>query len=152
MTAGSILLGAALLIVVVLFVARPLLTAEPKTKSNASERQQLNQQKELLLAEIHSLDFDHETGNVPQDVYEFQRSQLMHEAANVLKRLDELAGDADEALRREIEAAVAHRRHQTAHASNGQGSYCHNCGKPLDADDRFCANCGQAVRAVQPTV
>jgi hypothetical protein len=152
MTIGSIMLGIALLIVVVLFIARPLLAAEPATSSNTNGRRQLEQQKESLLAEIRSLDFDHETGKIPEDVYEFQRAQLVSETALILKRLDELSVDSDEAMRKDIEAAVAQRRRQTVQASNGQGGYCHNCGSHLDLGDKFCANCGQAVRAVQPTV
>lgn len=152
MTIGSILLGLALLIVVALFIARPLLTAKPVSSSAANGRRQLEQQKESLLIEIRSLDFDHDTGKIPDDVYEVQRTQLMSEAAAVLKELDELAVESDDDLQRQIEAAVARRRHHPAQASNGQGSYCHNCGKHLDPGDKFCTRCGQAVRAVQPTI
>jgi len=152
MTIGSILLGLALLVVVVLFVARPLLTFQPESKSAVNRRRKLEEQKQTLLAEIHSLDFDHDTGKIPDDVYELQRAHLMSEAAAVLKSLDEMSIESDEDLRRQIEAAVALRRHKTVQASNGQGSYCHNCGKYLDPGDKFCTHCGQAVRAVQPTV
>ena len=152
MTIGSILLGLALLLVVVLFVARPLLTAEPAASASTNSRRQLEQQKESLLAEIRGLDFDHDTGKIPTDVYDQQRAQLMSEAAIVLQALDEMSADSDEALQKQIEVAVARRRHQHAPASNGQGSYCTNCGQYLDLDDKFCAKCGQAVRPVQPTI
>ena len=112
----------------------------------------MEQQKEALLAEIRGLDFDHDTGKIPTDVYEQQRAQLMSEAAVVLQALDELNSDSDEAMYNQIEAAVAQRRHQHAPASNGQGSYCPNCGNHLDLGDKFCTKCGQAVRAVQPTI
>jgi len=152
MTIGSILLGLALLVVVILYLARPLLMSEPTTTSSVNSRRQLEQQKESLLVEIKELDFDHETGKIPTDVYEQHRAQLMSEAAVVLKALDELTVDSDEALRKQIEATVAQRRHQHVPAPNGQGGYCHNCGWHIDQGDKFCAKCGQAVRAVQPTI
>ncbi len=162
MTIGSIMLGVALLLVVVLYVARPLLTAEPAPISSADNLRQLEQQKEALLIEIKGLDFDHETGKIPPDVYEQQRAQLLSEAAAVLMAMDELGVDSDEARRKQIEASIAQRRHQYAPASTGsaidssagtgQGGFCPNCGRHLDQGDKFCAKCGQAIRAVQPTI
>jgi hypothetical protein len=154
MTIGSILLGLALLVVVVLYVGRPLLKAQPAASSAANGRRQLEQQKESLLAEIRELDFDHETVKIPTDFYEQQRAQLLAEAAVVLQALDEMAVGVEEQVHKQIEAAVAQRRHhqQPAPASNSQGRYCTSCGRPLDHGDKFCAGCGQPVRAVQPSI
>ena len=151
MIIGSVMLGLALLIVVVLFLARPLLIVQPASSSSETWRRQLEQQKESLLTQIRGLDFDHDTGKIPTDVYELQRAQLMSQAAAVLQSLDEMDAGSEEQLRQQIEAAVAQRRHQAIPASNGQGSYCSNCGLHLDLGDKFCARCGQAVRTVQPT-
>lgn len=155
MTAGSILLGIALLIIVILFVARPLLTPKPVESSRASERRRLEQQKEAILHEIRELDFDHETGKVPTDVYDGQRAHLMAQAAAILQTLDEIADESNEDLRRQIEAVIAQHRHQPTKpvaVSNGQGGFCTNCGRHLEQGDKFCAGCGQAVRAAQPTI
>lgn len=150
MTIGSILLGLALLIVVGLVLARPLLTAVPQSTHSLDERRQLEQQKEAYLAEIRTLDFDHETGNIPPEVYELQRTQLMNEAAAVLREMDELPA-AEEDIQAQIEAAVLLRRHHHAQSSNGHAGFCTQCGQPLDAGDKFCARCGQPLRVAQPT-
>lgn len=150
MAIGSILLGLALLIVVGLFLARPLLIAKPQPTKQLTRRQQLEQNKDAYLSEIRALDFDHETGNIPQEVYEQQRAQLVQEAAAILKELDDLpAEDGD--VYSQLEAAVAARRHQHAMSSNGHARYCTQCGQPLDAGDKFCSRCGQAQQIVQPT-
>jgi len=149
MAIGSILLGLALLIVAGLFLARPLITAQPQSKAYFARRQQLEEDKEAYLNQIRALDFDHETGKVPTEVYEQQRAQLLSEAAAILKALDELpAANGD--VNSQIEAAVAERRHQHAISKNGQTGYCTQCGQPLDADDKFCSRCGQPLQVAQP--
>ena len=150
MAIGSILLGLALLIVAGLYLARPLLTAQPQSKTYHAKRQQMEEEKEIYLNEIRALDFDHETGKIPTEVYEQQRAQLVSEAAIILKELDELPavnGDVNS----QIEAAVAERRHQHAMSKNGQTGYCTQCGQPLDAGDKFCARCGQPLQVAQPS-
>jgi NADH pyrophosphatase NudC (nudix superfamily) len=151
MTIGSILLGLALLIVVGLILSKPLLTAGPQSTQSLDKRRQLELRKEAFLAEIRRLDFDHETGNIPTDVYELQRTQLMNEAAVVLREMDELPAAAGEDIQAQIEAAVLQRRDHRAPSSNGQAGFCTQCGQPLDADDKFCARCGQPLRVAQPT-
>ncbi len=150
MAIGSILLGLALLIVAGLFLARPLLTAQPESKTFLAKRQQLEEEKEIYLNEIRALDFDHETGKIPTDVYEQQRAQLLSETAAILKELDELPAANGDAYS-QIEAAVAERRHQHAISNNGQTGYCNQCGQPFDAGDKFCARCGQPLHIAQPT-
>ena len=150
MAIGSILLGLALLIVAGLYLARPLLTVQPESKTYLTRRQQLEEEKEIYLAEIRALDFDHETGKVPPEVYEQQRAQLLSEAAAVLKALDEMSAE-DGDVYSQIEAAVAERRHQYAMSSNGQAGFCTQCGQPLDLGDKFCAGCGQPLQVTQPT-
>jgi hypothetical protein len=150
MTIGSILLGLALLIVVGLILSKPLLTAVPQSTQSLDKRRQLELEKEAFLAEIHTLDFDHETGNIPPDVYELQRTQLKNEAAAVLREMDELPA-AENDIQAQIEAAVLLRRHHHAPSSNGHAGFCTQCGQPLDAGDKFCARCGQPLRVAQPT-
>lgn len=151
MAIDSILLGLALLIVACLFLARPLITAQPQSKANFARRQQLEEDKEAYLNQIRALDFDHETGKVPTEVYEQQRAQLLSEAAAILKALDELP-DVNGDVNSQIEAAVAERRHQHAMSSNGHTGYCTQCGQPLDAGDKFCSRCGQPLQVAQPTL
>ena len=45
-------------------------------------------QKEAILNQIRDLDFDHQTGKLPEDIDEQQRTQLLPLAAGVLQELD----------------------------------------------------------------
>jgi hypothetical protein len=119
-TAGSILLGLALLIVVGLFVARPFLLAVNERTEVINGRQALEAQKEAMLDQIRDLDFDHDTGKVPAAKYQQVRAHLVAEAANILRQLERLTpGDTTEGsgtadrLSDEIEMAVARLRRQS---------------------------------------
>lgn len=159
MTAGSILLGSALFLLVALYLARPFL-ARPDTESRLTKRQNLLVRKEVYLDQIKTLDFDYETGKLPQEIYQRQRADLLVEASSILKQLDEvqgrvsagLTGDAVEARDIEIERAIARLRQLSAGAapSNGKKRFCTKCGQPADADDRFCAHCGNKLSAGLP--
>lgn len=148
MTIGSILLGLALLLGVLLYLAQPFLRRETATKSHQTKRQQLLDQKEASMTQIMSLDFDFETGKVPEALYQQQRRELIAEAAVLMEQLDRLP--KAEALDAEIEAAVAQlRAHVPALAvsANGHHRFCPECGTAVDANDKFCANCGQKLAA-----
>ena len=153
MSIGSIFLGLALLIVVVLILTRPFWDKVRDGDEHLSEEELLLIQKQGILEQIRALDFDHDTGKLPDEAYEMQRGALMAEAAEVLQELDALdAGPSVETtpiaptIDDDIETAVAQLRqsHHTAPA-NGRTQFCPQCGKRLDADDKFCAGCGQKL-------
>ena len=109
---GAILLGLALLIVVLLFLVRPFFRTQTQG-SEASRRQELLLRKEGLLDAIRTLDFDHDTGKIPDQEYELQHALLMREAADALKALDELPpGVVDDDVYGQIEAAIDALRRQ----------------------------------------
>jgi len=124
-----------------------------------TRRQNLLVRKEVYLDQIKSLDFDYETGKLPEDIYQQQRAELLVEASHLLKQLDEIqgristgaAGDGVAARDREIESAIARLRQSAGNAipSNGQKRFCTQCGKPADVEDKFCAHCGQKLIARQ---
>ncbi len=148
-TIGAILFSLTILILVALFLVRPFF--RPPLPEVTSDRQQLLDQKEGLLVAIHALDFDHDTGKLPDEEYEQQRSALMSQAAVTLKALDELpAQPVDSDVYAQIEAALSKVKQQHAAAANGAAHFCTNCGRPLDAGDKFCAHCGQPAYAAQP--
>lgn len=145
---GSLLLGIALLLVVGLVVIRPLLSpsADEANFAHAADpvtrRQALEAQKDALLEQIRDLDFDRETGKVPEDKYQKRRTELTAEAADIFRQLDDLAAAAngarptgdravddeiivDEVIVDEIEAAVARRRKRPSadrRSSDGEAS------------------------------
>jgi hypothetical protein len=143
MTTGSLLLGLALFLLVLLFLARPFLAARAgPTAVSATPRQQLLAQKASLLDNIHALDFDHETGKLPTAVYQPQRQHLLEAAAIVLQQLDELGNNpAYQQRNAEIEAAVAKLRQSRTVPAR----FCPQCGQPVAASDKFCAACGQRL-------
>lgn len=161
MTVGSILLGLALLLLVGLFIARPLLQPEVRHVRVRTPRQQLIEQKETVLGQILALDFDVETGKVPVELHQPQRQALLAQAAHLLEQLDQLP--ADEAVEAAIETAVTKLRTVTPPPpvaaappppNDGSPRFCSQCGQPVAAGDKFCAYCGQPLRLadVSPSV
>ena len=158
MTTGSIFLGFALFVLVLIFLIQPLFMANREQPLRLGRREALLLQKDALLEEIRQLDFEHETGKVPDDVHAAQRAYLVAAAADALAALDalpEAAASATTALpddmAAQIEAAVARLRRQTPPAAaNSRAGFCTQCGAPLDAHDKFCAGCGHPVAATSP--
>lgn len=144
MTTGSLLLGLAVFLLVLLFVARPFLAAHAPTAVSPppTPRQQLLAQKASLLDTIHALDFDHDTGKVPTAVYQPQRQRLITTAASLLQQLDELNHSPSYQQRdAEIEAAIANLRQSRPTPAR----FCPQCGQPVDSGDKFCAACGRQI-------
>lgn len=108
MTTGSILFGLAILVLVVLFVARPFIVdTRPRPLTLPSPRQQLLLHKDVLLEQIQQMDFDNETGKIDPEVYERSRPRLVEQAALILKQLDEMADPQTDSA---IEAAITRMR------------------------------------------
>lgn len=153
MTIGSILLGIALLVLVGLFLARPFILPAGHFRGRLAPRQALAAHKEALLAQIQALEFDYETGKIPEAVYQQERAEKVAEAAAVLQELDQMpavsAGGSLSDIDAEIEAAVARLRHAGPPAA-GDTAFCPHCGQPVDADDNFCAACGHELAHKQP--
>jgi hypothetical protein len=153
-TIASILLGLALLVLLALFLARPFFKAPAAAEVERGPQQELMARKEALLDAIRALDFDHETGKMPDEEFETQRAHLMSEAAATLQALDSLpAVPPEKDVYAQIEAAVSALRSRPASANNGaRGHYCANCGHALDSNDKFCAHCGQPIFQMQPSL
>ncbi|HSH02286.1 MAG TPA: zinc-ribbon domain-containing protein [Anaerolineae bacterium] len=114
MTIGSILLGLALLILVVLYLGYPfLIPADMPPPINPSRRAELLARKESLLATIQNLDFDHETGKIAEDAYQQQRTQNLILAARTEKELAAL-GQRPPKIDKAIEREIAKLRGATA--------------------------------------
>lgn len=135
MTTGSILFGIAILVGVLLFVARPyLVETRPQTLAAPSRRQQLLLQKDVLLEQLRQMDFDHETGKIDPEVYERSRPRLLEQAALILKQLDDMVDAHADAT---IEATVNRLRGKTAHPTPQRPTVPHTNGHaaaPADSD------------------
>ena len=109
------------LIVVVLWVAAPLLNRKPRRvqANGAAQRQRdrLLTHYERLLTNIRDLDEDYATGKIQTADYEQERERWVQNGVQILVALDNLEGSAarpasdnagiDEAVDAAIEAAVA---------------------------------------------
>lgn len=154
-TVGTILLALALLLVLVLFLARPFFDPtyrDEEEEPTLSQQDALLKQKATLLESIRALDFEHETGKVPTAVYELQRADLMAQATTVLQELDDLQEPAASAeIVADIEAAVRDLRRKRPSA-DAATRFCPQCGQPVDATDRFCTSCGNQLQPLQAEI
>ena len=155
MNVGAILVGIALVIGIVAYVARPLFerpeSGRRQQAETASTRAQLINRRDAIYAVIRELDADHQTGKINDEDHQALRKRYVTEGVAVLKQLDAVPShDGRSALEAEIEAQVlALRRSGTAPGATGSGSitqFCTQCGHPIDPEDRFCARCGAALK------
>jgi len=116
MDIGSLFLLLALLVLIGLFIARPLLDREavavtPEEDLREHELSTLLAERDRVLTALEELDFDNALGKIPQKDYPGQRERLLIQGAEVLRKLDELDGNKSDAdIERRIEAAIAERR------------------------------------------
>ena len=147
MTTGSILLATALLFLVGVYVFRPILvpTHQPLPPS---QREDLLAHKEALLNEIKSLDFDFETGKLLEENYQRDRYRLIQQAADILRKIDQLPATGD-SVDAQIEAAIAALRGIKPAvkpiAESASPAICKKCSQPTSTNDKFCRNCGEKL-------
>jgi hypothetical protein len=144
MEIGGLLISLALLVLVVAYVARPLVErqAQPVSKSDR-ELSALQAERDRILLLLQDLEMDQAMGKISSDDYQSQRAPLVARGADVLREIDHhlppreiQAGEVDA-----LEVEIARRR---ASAARTVG-YCTSCGNPLQAGDRFCSRCGAAA-------
>jgi RNA polymerase-binding transcription factor DksA len=142
-----------------LYISRPLIIPHAGIPKPMTPRERLLAEKIGVMARIRDLDFDVETGKIPQSEHQHLREPLLARAAALLQQIDEMDSRLEKkiASRRvtttadrhsstrfddEIEAAVARRR---------RGRFCTQCGQAAAAEDRFCAGCGSKLPETTPT-
>lgn len=115
-------------------------------------------ERDTLYQALRDAKFDLETGKLSSKDYEKQTALLKHQAAQVLRAIDQLemkliSPELDERIeemvaehRQEPEALKGLTMRTEASAAQAVGGYCVHCGGPLAAGDRFCGTCGQPVR------
>ncbi len=142
MDIGSVFLILALMVLVAAFITRPLTQRGPALERRQPQTtSELLAERERILEALLELDFDHEMGKIPEDLYPSQRTLWAQRGAEVLRRLDAANGSGvlttASPENDEIEAMIAARRKRSISAT-----VCSNCGTPAQAGDRFCARCG----------
>jgi hypothetical protein len=99
----ALVLGGALALLAVVFVARPFLR-EPAPESDRLDepgaleqrRLELAEERDRALAALKELEFDHRTGKVNDEDYRSLVGPLRRRAAETLRALDPGAGEAHE--------------------------------------------------------
>ena len=106
MDIGSLLISAALAIVVAFVVAQPLVEGRNTREKPVSQLDRLTAERETVLTALRDLDFDHATGKLSDEDYAPQRAALVAQGVEVLKQLEAAGhngkGRAEDALEREI--------------------------------------------------
>ncbi|HKZ55251.1 MAG TPA: zinc ribbon domain-containing protein [Anaerolineales bacterium] len=157
MELGSILLILALAVLIVLYLARPLLDRQAMIPNEDDRRlSALQAERDQILATIHELDMDDTMGKLLPSDYQTQRAGLAQRGVAVLKQIDALGAEetleAQVAFREgeaspedreaDLEAAVARMR---LAQSQQVGGFCGQCGSSVTSGDRFCAACGASL-------
>lgn len=132
---GTILIGVALLIVIVLLIAIPLMEPRSPAVEPLSQRQTLEAERDATIRSIRELDLDYRTKKLNEDDYKLLRETQVQRGAQLLRELDALVDHDD--IDAEIEAQVL--------ALKDAPALCPNCASPIDAADQFCAHCGQSL-------
>jgi rubrerythrin len=178
MELGAILLILALSALVALFVAQPFLERRASFKMVSAEEHNsswLMAERDRLIGALQELDFDHTLGKIPAEDYPVMRAQLLTQAADVLRKLDELTPPGEKSTKQKalaeerVEAEVAARREDAAISAKKAASvgddddieellaarraarkektagFCSKCGKPLMKSDKFCPSCGNPI-------
>ena len=171
MDIGSIFLILAILVPVILYIARPLMErSATAVTTEEHDYSALLAERDRILNTVQELDFDHALGKIPDEVYPIQRANLMRSGADILRQIDEYEGssaqsDADDRLEAaiqqrkgsvartlpadpddELEALIAKRRRsQKENDQPKTGGFCPQCGNCVQESDRFCPKCGHAL-------
>lgn len=145
MSLGAILVGAALLIICIPFVADPFLHKKKTTtrpdKKTASPSNPYTQ----TLTSLRDLDFDHHTGKVSEEDYARLRAELLVRAAKELETKNQREQELDSRIENALRArrkSVARVCSQCGNEQKTEAQFCGACGAPLEA---VCPNCGRKI-------
>jgi hypothetical protein len=164
MNIGSIFLLSAILIIVVFIILRPFYSPQKENIIQSGTVTQhtyssLLAEKERLLNAIQEMEFDHDAGKIPDDIFPEQRLTLMRETAVVLEEISRInpallqqtngstSASATQMPYDDLEEIIAKRRLTMNQKSTG---FCPKCGHAVMASDRFCPKCGSTIRIEMP--
>lgn len=163
MTLLIIVGGMILLALSLLAIVWPLVRERPEPEQVAPELlwletaqadplMELQAQRDSLYQAIKELEFDYQVGKVSEADYQAFNSRLKEQAVAVLKEIDTLQkAEADPNLDARLEAEIAalrrngHALQPVAAESSAAPRFCAQCGEAVKAGDRFCARCGTAL-------
>ena len=135
MNIGAILIGLAILLIAIPWVAGPFRKGRSQAEvQDVGGAVDLGQDRVEVLTALRDLDFDYQTGKVAEVDYTLLRDRLLAEAAQVLQ--------LERQKEQEIEDLI--RAHREAESQPGA---CPDCNHPVWPSDRFCPHCGKLVES-----
>lgn len=146
---------------------KKLISGSVQTNDYDQSRSVLLAERDRVLRALQELEFDFTLGKIPEEDYPTQRKAMMQRGADIIRSLDELNGatggtpaiqQVEDALKEngvdgknenkpvnvdpDISALIAARRRVKEEKPSG---FCPQCGKPVAANDKFCARCGKIL-------
>ena len=174
MEIAALLLTLGVIIIVSLYLYAPLLERRAqRVTEEEHELSSLMAERDRVINSLQELDFDYKLGKIPEDDYPTQRTKLLQQGADILRKIDTLTPNSPltrrwgskEDTESRLENAIAARRadasvktpeltdddleslivlRRKGHKDKSAG-FCPKCGKPVMASDRFCPSCGKSL-------
>lgn len=162
MSLGAILVGAALLVICIPFVADPFLHKKKTTTRPENKTDSASNPYAQTLSSLRDLDFDHHTGKIGAEDYARLRAELLTRAAKELETKNQRERELDSRLENALRArrkAIARVCSQCGSEQKTEAQFCGACGAPLAAvcpncgrkmepTDLFCTGCGQSLKGI----
>jgi ribosomal protein L32 len=116
--------------------------------------EELAARKSALLQTLRDVEFDYETGKITENDYRDLKARYEREAIEVMRELDNLHGGRgwEEAIDAELDQRVAkiraEREKAPAESTSPELIDCPECGHEMQANARFCSQCGTTLADV----
>ena len=124
---------------VLFFIAYPLLGRKAATAGREtlteSDLSDLLYRKEAAYTALKDLEFDHKTGKIDDGDYMDLKARFEAEALAILKDVEDY---------KQGKGAIVQRSRT---ASGGGKKFCSGCGAEVNAEDKFCHECGAGLRS-----
>jgi len=126
------IIGFFLAVLTAIFVGYPLFQKrQHKINFALNHRaQELEARKAEIYTAIRDIDFDYRMGKLSQEDYDALRNQYKAEAISTMKQIDQMT------------LGKPSRRAKNTEPAKNAARFCHHCGQPTAASDRFCSACG----------
>lgn len=158
----TIILALLFSLVALFYVLLPLLTKQPPLLQVEDDRlTDLLARKDSALRAIKELEFDHQVGKISEEDYQRFNERLRRQAIGLIQQLEKITPESA-ALDEQLEAEIAQWRQAqkpvtlpkavrtvplatSVAAATDATRFCTQCGVRLDANFKFCGNCGAPV-------
>lgn len=160
---GAFLILGALLLIIVMFVARPFFdvplqpsnaySGSPKPLNENANEKELRNRYEDILSRIDEIEEDFQLAKIPYDMYSVARVKLVKEGTTIMHTLQSIETEREihQGIENHtyidqsddvIEEMILDHRKMRQEKMIG---FCPRCGKPIQKSDVFCSRCGNKL-------